>query len=238
MSGGGAHVGSIDAVRYFRAVLHTFAHDAREALISFDTEVARTLDWLLEEMPQYWKNEIRRCEEKLQEARIDLERCRNTPLPGGGTPSCMEQKKALEKAKAKLQYSQDKLEATRRWGAVASREASEYTGRSNQLGSVFDAELPQAVLVLDRVLRSLEAYQSLRAPTGDSGAPAGAAVGTAGTQSTARPEPVVAAAGGEKAAEGAGGAANPQATAAAAEHTKQNITENGGPSAGPGSSQS
>ena len=49
MSSGGAHVGSIDAVRYFRAVMNTFSHDAREALTTYDTEVQRTLDWLLEE---------------------------------------------------------------------------------------------------------------------------------------------------------------------------------------------
>jgi hypothetical protein len=236
MSGGGAHVGSIDAVRYFRAVLNTFAHDAREALISFDTEVARTLDWLLEEMPQYWKNEIRRCEEALQEARIDLERCRNTPLPGGGTPSCMEQKKALDKAKAKLQYAHDKSDATKKWGAVASREASEYSGRSNQLGSVFDAELPQAILVLDRVLRTLESYQALRAPSGETTPLAGSAVGSAGTQSSARPEPVVAAAGGEKPAGSGEPAANQQATTATAEHTKGGGTHEAGSSAGPGSS--
>jgi hypothetical protein len=214
-------------------VLNTFAHDAREALTSFDTEVARTLDWLLEEMPQFWKNEIRRCEEALQEARIDLERCRNTPLPGGGTPSCMEQKKALDRAKAKLQYAHDKFDATRKWGAVASREASEYSGRSNQLGSVFDSELPKAILVLDRVMRSLEAYQSLQAPSGGTTPSSGEAVGAAGTQSTARPEPVVAAADGQKPADSG---ANPQATTATAEHTKDNLAGSGGSAAGPGSS--
>ncbi len=215
----GANVGSIDAVRYFRAVMHTFAKEASEALSTFDTEVARTLDWLLDEMPQYWKNEIRRCEELVQECRIDLERCKNTPLPGGGTPSCIEQKKALEKAKVRLEYSHEKLDATRRWGQVAQREASEYTGRSNQLASVFDSELPQAILELDRALRALESYQALRAPIGEV-APAGMSAGTPGTQSTVRPEPVVAAAGGESAAPPAGAAANPQAAAAVADHTK------------------
>ncbi len=235
MSSGGAHVGSIDAVRYFRAVLHTFSKEASEALISFDTEVARTLDWLLDEMPQFWKNEIRRCEEALREARIDLERCRNTPLPGGGTPSCIEQKKALEKAKAKLEYAKDKLEATRKWGSVASREASEYTGRSNQLSSVFDADLPQAILELDRALRSLEAYQSLRAPIGET-IPPGAAVGSAGTQSSARPEPAQAAVGGQNTGEAGESAANPQATAATTDHTKGGAAAGGGQTDVPGSS--
>ncbi len=154
MSSGGANVGSIDAVRFFRAVMHTFAKEATEALSSFDMEVSRTLDWLTDEMPQYWRNEIRRCEELLQEARIDLERCRNTPLPGGGTPSCMEQKKALEKAKVRLAYAEEKLEVTRKWAQVAQREVSEYTGRSNQLTSTFDSELPRAIVELDRALRA------------------------------------------------------------------------------------
>jgi hypothetical protein len=33
------------------------------------------------------------------EAKIELERCRVSSLPGGGTPSCMEEKKALDRAK-------------------------------------------------------------------------------------------------------------------------------------------
>jgi len=155
-------------------------------------------------------------------------------LPGGGVPSCIGQKKALEKAKARLQYAQDKFDATKRWGAVAAREASEYTGRSNQLASVFDAELPQAILVLDRVLRTLEAYQALRAPTGGTTPTSTAAVGSVGTQSSVRPEP---AAGGQNAAAAGESTPNQQASADASEHTKSNAAVAGNPSVVPGSSQ-
>ncbi len=192
-------------------------------------------------MPQFWKNEIRRCDEALQEARIDLERCRNTPLPGGGTPSCMEQKKALDRAKARRQYAEEKSDATRKWGKIAEREASEYSGRSNQLGSLFDAELPEAILLLDRVLKSLEAYQSLRAPSADLG-PAGASLGSSAA-SASRPAPAattgagVAAAGEPKPAAGGESAPPQQATATNSEHTKEVPGESGDSTTAAGSSR-
>lgn len=169
---GGAHVGSIDAVRDFRAALANFAHEAREALISFDMESRRTLEWLLETQPKFWQHEVRRSEELLTQAKIELERCRNSKLPGGEAPSCMEERQAVDRARRRSQFAEEKLETTRKWGYVAQRESIEYSGRSNQLVSMFDAEMPAALALLDRVLTSLEAYISV-SQTGGSQATAG-----------------------------------------------------------------
>ena len=157
----GAYVGSIGAMRDFRAALVTFAQEAREAIGSYEMEVRRTLDWLLESQPQYWKHEVRKCEDRVTEAKIELERCRNSKLPGGDTPSCMEERKALERARARRQHAEEKVESVRKWGYVAQREEAEYAGRANQLSGMFDADLPQAIVVLDRVLTTLESYLAL-----------------------------------------------------------------------------
>jgi hypothetical protein len=158
----GAEVGSIDAVRQFRAALVTFAEEAREALGSYEMEVGRALQWLLESQPQYWKQQVRICEDRVTEAKIELERCRASKLPGGETPSCMEEKKSLERARQRWQYVQDKIAATRKWGYVAQREESEYSGRASQLSTLFDAEVPRALAMLERALASLEAYTRVR----------------------------------------------------------------------------
>jgi hypothetical protein len=157
----GAHVGSIGAVRDFRAALVSFAQEAREAVDSFEMEVRRTLDWLLESQPQYWQHEVRKCEDRVTEAKIELERSRNSKLPGGETPSCMEERKALERARARRQYTEEKVESVRKWGYAAQREEAEYAGRASQLSGMFDADLPQAIAELDRVLTSLESYMAL-----------------------------------------------------------------------------
>lgn len=163
---GGAHVGSIDAVRDFRAALVNFAHEARESMISFDMESRRTLDWLLETQPKFWHQEVRRTEELLTQAKIELERCRNSRLPGGEAPSCMEERKAVDRARQRKQYAEDNLEATRKWGYVAQRESIEYAGRANQLTGMFDAQFPAALALFERVLTSLEAYVAVSQDTG------------------------------------------------------------------------
>ncbi len=158
---GGAHVGSIDAVRDFRASLVVFAHEVREALLSFDLESRRTLEWLLETQPKFWQNEVRKSDELLTQAKIELERRRNSRLPGGEAPSCMEERKAVDRARARKQYAEDKLELTRKWGYTAQRESIEYAGRVNQLSGAFDAQLPAAIGLLERALNALEAYTAV-----------------------------------------------------------------------------
>jgi hypothetical protein len=157
----GAYVGSFEAVRDFRAALHTFLQEVREAMCSNDLEVRRTLEWLLEAQPRHWHQQVRNCEEAVVAAKIELERCRSSSLPGGGTPSCMEEKKALERARQRCRWAEEKVESVRKWGYVVGREAEEYTGRANQLAGLFDADLPQAIAMLDRVLNALESYAAL-----------------------------------------------------------------------------
>jgi hypothetical protein len=161
----GAHVGSFEAVRDFRAALHTFLEEVRDAMCSYDLEVRRSLEWLLEAQPRRWQQQVRACEDEVVKAKIDLERCRSSSLPGGGTPSCMEERKALERARQRKQYAEQKVESVRRWGSLIQREAAEYAGRAHQLASVFDADLPQAIALLDRVLDALESYAALSAPS-------------------------------------------------------------------------
>jgi hypothetical protein len=192
-----AYVGSLEAVRDFRAAMCTFLAEVREAMVSYDLEVRRTLDWLLEAQPKRWHQEVRNCEEAASKARIELERCRASSLPGGGTPSCMEERKSLERSRARLQYAHDKLESVRKWGYVLGREADEYTGRAHQLAGLFDAELPQAIATLDRILSALESYAALEAP-----APATASAAAA-LEPVARPLDITATAGHEDARQAA-----------------------------------
>ncbi|HTU27087.1 MAG TPA: hypothetical protein VMF30_16895 [Pirellulales bacterium] len=159
---GGAHVGSFDAVRDFRAAVATFADEARDALAIYDMELRRTLDWLLVDQPGFWKQEIIKSEEAVRVARIELARCKGRKLPGGGEPSCMEEKKVLERARRRLAFAEDKLAVTRTWGQKFGRDATQYTSQASQLGDMFDADLPRALALLDRVMQSLEAYIGLQ----------------------------------------------------------------------------
>ncbi len=162
-----AYVGSIDDLRQFRAALCTFTDEARAALIDYELESRRTLDWLLEDRPAYWEHALRVAEERVVQAKIELERRRHERLPGGEPPSCIEERRALERARLRQRYAEEKVEAVRRWGRLAERETTEYLGRSRQLEGYFDAELPQAVALVDRALAALESYLATRAVSAD-----------------------------------------------------------------------
>jgi len=165
---GGAHVDSFEVVRDFRAAVATFADEARDALAIYDLELRRTLDWLLTYQPQAWQQEMRKAEEAVRVAKIELGRCRSQRLPGGGEPSCMEEKKILERAKRRQQFAEEKLIVTRKWGQNFTRDATQYTSQASQLGDLLDADLPRALALLDRVLLSLEAYVGLESGRGRS----------------------------------------------------------------------
>ncbi len=188
---GGAHVDSFEAVREFRAAVATFADEARDALATYDLELGRTLEWLLSHQPQAWQQEVRKAEEAVRVAKIELGRCRSQKLPGGGEPSCMEEKKLLERAKRRQQFAEEKLLVTRKWGQTFNRDATQYTSQASQLGDLFDSDLPRALALLDRVLLTLEAYANLdsgrsRSTTQSSGpSSAAASAQPAATQSDA-----------------------------------------------------
>lgn len=181
----GANVGSIAAVRDFRAALVTFVHDAREAVTAFDLESRRCLEWLAETAPRQWQEEGRRAEDAVTEARIELERCRASKLPGGEPRSCLEERKALERAKHRREHAADKLQLTRRWSAEAEREGREYAGRARQLESLFDAHLARAIASLDATLTALESYVAAGSNWSNPDRPSAAPAAAAG--SVARP---------------------------------------------------
>jgi hypothetical protein len=228
---GGAHVDSFEVVRDFRAAVATFADEARDALAIYDLELRRTLDWLLIDQPQAWQQAVRNAEEAVRVAKIELGRCRSQKLPGGGEPSCMEEKKMLERAKRRQQFAEEKLIVTRKWGQNFSRDALQYTSHASQLGDLFDSDLPRALSLLERVLRSLEAYADLN--SGVSSSPSAARPAAPPPASTAEPsavDPGTAGAGTAEAGAGETRPAEASGAESAANATKEPPRQHGAPS--------
>ena len=147
----GAYVGSIAAVSDFRAALITFLHEVREAVTAHDIELpGHTRLAASKGSPSRWHQEARSAEDAVTAAKIELERCRASKLPGGGTPSCMEEKKLLERARAKPGIRCRQNRRRTKWGATCRERSAGYKSRANQLAMLFDADLPQAIATLDR----------------------------------------------------------------------------------------
>jgi hypothetical protein len=192
---GQADVKSIDTLAFVKAALISFAHETGQAISEVELEGRRGVDWITVDQAAYWKAEIRRAADLVNKAIKDLEHCRTFKKVGDNQPSCIEEKKALEKARARLARAEQKAEAVRRWTPVVLQQFRETCVRLVHFQEVVDVDAPRAVARVEQMLRALDAYREVASPRPSGGS------GTAGqAQSVARqadgeppPQPVPAA---------------------------------------------
>jgi hypothetical protein len=191
-----ARVASLDRFRDFRAAYAKFGDAATQVLIGVDIEIRRMLDWLEKDQVAFWKGEIRRLEDKVNEAKGALHRKRITAT-FGGTASDTDEVVALRKAQARLEAAEKKLKAIKQWCQIVEQEVSEYRGPAQVLAAVLDGDVPRALSSLDRMTDTIESYLSTQAPAASEAlnfGPGPAAVQTEGASISAPTKAEVAAA--------------------------------------------
>jgi hypothetical protein len=177
-----AEVKSIDTLAFVKAALAAFGHESGQSLAEVEMQAQRAVDWICIEQAGYWKTEVRRAADGVNQAMKDLQHCRTFKKVGNNEPSCIEEKKALEKAKKRLARAEQKAEAVRRWTPVVRQQLQETGVRMTRFREVIDLDCPKAVARLERMLRSLDHYAHTATPSGGDG---GAAAGS--EASVARP---------------------------------------------------
>lgn len=185
-----AEVKSIDTLAFIKAALATFGHESGQSLSEVEIQSQRVVDWICVEQAAYWKTEVRKCADLVNQAMKDLEHCRTYKKVGDNQPSCAEEKKQLEKARQRLARAEQKQEAVRRWTPVVRQQSQETGVRMTRFREVIDLDVPKAMARLERMLRALDAYQHAASPqVGAAGATAAAGGPAAGATggSVARP---------------------------------------------------
>lgn len=157
----GARVQSIDALERFRAAIAVFREEAGVALGEVSAELTRFVDWLEHDQLDYWKHELRRREDLVVEARLDLSRCLSATLDPERTPSCHDEKKRLQRAKERVVAAEGRLTAVRSWIAQFRLAVTEYRGRTEALSTALESELPVASAQLERLVARLGDYLSV-----------------------------------------------------------------------------
>ena len=153
-----ANVTSIDAVDDFAAALLCFGHEASAVLEGLEQQIHRAVQWIQQDQRQYWKHELRRSERQLQEAKLNLQRCLTFKRIGDHRPACIEEKRALERAKRREQVCREKIEAVRRWSQAISHAVFEYKAGVRELGQWLETDAARTVGLLERIRRTLEEY--------------------------------------------------------------------------------
>jgi len=168
-----ADVKSVDTLAFVRAALIAYAHDSGQALADIEIEGQRGIDYITVDRAGYWKAEIRRAAEAVNQAIKDLEYCRAYKKVGDNTPSCIEEKKALEKARKRLAQAEEKAELVRRWTPVVLQQFREACVRLVRFREVLDVDCPRAIAALDRKIKALENYRNTTGPRGQVGSGSG-----------------------------------------------------------------
>ena len=177
-----AEVKSIDTLAFVKAALAAFGHESGQSLAEVEMQAQRAVDWICIDQAAYWKTEVRRAADGVNQAMKDLQHCRTFKKVGNNEPSCIEEKKALEKAKKRLARAEQKAEAVRRWTPVVRQQFQETGVRMTRFREVIDIDCPKAVARLERMLRSLDHYAHTASPGVGTGSPT-----TGGEASVARP---------------------------------------------------
>jgi hypothetical protein len=188
-----ADVRSIPALHEFREAFASFGEEVREALSAAEMEIRRSLNQM-EEQLKHWQAAVFKCERDLATAKIELNR-KKIERVFGRKPDITEQEENLRKAKARLQYAEDKVAKCRRWLAQLPRAIVEYEGPGRQLAGLIDTEVPKMLALLDRKLVALEGYLQIAPPSAAPLPPDSASVETVSmaTQVETPPEPPTAA---------------------------------------------
>src|SRR5262249_7650511 len=115
--------------------------------------------------PAYWKMEARRSSEALAHAKDELAHSRTYKKVGDYIPACIEEKKAVEKAKRRLEHAEEKIDIVRHWIVATRHAVDEFQGHVQQLTGMLEGDIPHAIHLLERMSKALEQYARGAAPT-------------------------------------------------------------------------
>jgi hypothetical protein len=160
-----ANVQSTDAIAAVKVALESFVGQIGDALAELEGEMRRMQDWLEHDRPRYWKTQIRLAVDQVNEAQNALHRCLMFPT-AGERPSCYEERMELRRAQERQAYCEGKARRLQHWARTLQHEMFEYEGRISQLVRLVEIEAPQAIGVLQKILRRLEEYKAVRAGGG------------------------------------------------------------------------
>jgi len=160
-----AEVHSIDALKDFRTALALYSEDTLSALGAVEAEVRRTSQWLQQERPYYWQEQIKRRREQVASAQAEVFRRRLQKTPDY-SPSLSEPMEILRRAEASLQDAEKRLLQVRKWQPLFHQAVLEYHGSIQRIKDLAASDVPRALTALTRMIDALEAYLRVTPPPG------------------------------------------------------------------------
>ena len=157
-----AQVHSIDLLKRLHAVLARFGVDAQTALGGAQMEILRVYN-ALEERLKFWQREGHKRHEEMAQARAALSHAR--AMHEGHNIGTIEQELALRKAKERLREAEEKVVIVRRWQRELPELVKDLEGPARALSGFLEADLRQALVLLENKIGAPEGYLAISSPT-------------------------------------------------------------------------
>ncbi|MFO1092119.1 MAG: hypothetical protein U0992_02245 [Planctomycetaceae bacterium] len=158
-----ANVLSIPALRDLKAGILKFQQEAQGGLEAAQMELHKLIAWIEQDRPAYWNSQVRRAFDQVAATRAALMSCQMRTV-GGHRPACIEEKKAHQKAKLRLEHCHEQLKRVQQWAVKLQREVDEFRARVAAARHLVEHGLPQSLAMLDRSIDALEAYAEVPQP--------------------------------------------------------------------------
>ena len=157
-----ARITSIDVLPLLAAALQKFRSEGASAADDVAGEVQRALEWIHHDRKDYWTQELRRAEEAFSQARVNLQQAMTMRRVADRSPACIDEKRALERAKRRMDTARRKIEAVRHWAIALDRAADDFRRSVSQFTSWIDVDISRAVAALNQMSESLVTYISMK----------------------------------------------------------------------------
>ena len=153
-----ANVRSIDALQRLRVALIRCHEELTMAISEADGTVDRAVAWVERDRVPHWRMRIQRLGEEVNDARSALFRKQTVTSSADSKPSVVDEKKALDRAKAALDDAERRSQRSRAWAAEMPRQQALYKGGTSMLAAMVERDLPMAIAALERMSLALERY--------------------------------------------------------------------------------
>jgi hypothetical protein len=156
-----ARITDTDALENLRSALIVFQARAKRSIDEVLDEVNRTKRWLQQEKREYWENQIRIRNRKLEQAEQELFNAKLSEF----RDSIAREKMIVMKLRALVTEAEDKLKGVKFWDRNYEGSVVPLTKGLMSLREFLDQDMPRGIWQIANSIKALDAYTETHVPT-------------------------------------------------------------------------
>lgn len=156
-----ARITDTDALENLRSALIVFQARAKRSVDEVIDEVRRTKRWLEQEKRDYWENQIRIRNRKLEQAEQELFNAKLSEF----RDSIAREKMIVMKLRGLVAEAEEKLKAVKFWDRNYEGSVEPLTKGLLGLREFLDQDMPRGIWQIANSIKALDAYAETHVPT-------------------------------------------------------------------------